>query len=31
MGKNEAAVRMLVSRALHDLRERLAWTLEVAV
>jgi RNA polymerase sigma-70 factor (ECF subfamily) len=26
MGKSEAAVKMLVSRAIHDLRERLAFT-----
>jgi RNA polymerase sigma-70 factor (ECF subfamily) len=31
MGKSEAAVKMLVSRAIHDLRERLAFTGEAEV
>jgi hypothetical protein len=29
MGKSEAAVKMLVSRAMHDLRERLVSSREV--
>lgn len=28
MGKSEAAVKMLVFRAVHDLRDRLAFTIE---